>query len=158
MSEFINRTKIATLEQSNSELLDEISSLETELNDLIIQLEHHRRETPGEVRHLKDKIATHEQREAEIEDNISSISKETTNTPHRYEDAEQLRSSLEMTDSAIVKTALELYDKRRDATKITIAFLFGVFASLVAWFIVDYLENETSYNTIIRKVIDTISS
>lgn len=158
MSEFINRTKIATLEQSNSELLNEISSLETDLNDLIIQLEHHRRENPDEAKHLKEKIAEHEQREAKPKGLKSSISKETKSNSQKYVGVEQLLSSLEMTDSTIVKTALKQYDNKRRPPKIIIAFLVGVFASLVAWLIIDYLENDKPYSEIIKRVIDTISN
>jgi DNA repair exonuclease SbcCD ATPase subunit len=158
MSEFINRTKIATLEQSNSELLNEISNLETDLNDLIIQLEHHKRETPDKVEYLKKKITEHEQREAEFKENISSISKEKKNASHKYEVVEQLLSSLEMTDSAIVETAIAQYHKKKATPQIIIAFLLGVFASLVAWLIIDYLEKDKSYREIIKRVIDTVSN
>ena len=126
MSEFIHKAKIVALQQSNSELINEISNLKTKLNDLNGEIERPSGKNSADINHLREKVTEYEQREAEFNERILSISKEAKN------------------------------NKKKAVPKIIIAFLLGVLASLVAWHIANYLENDKFYSTIIKRVIDNI--
>ena len=126
MSEFIHKAKIVALQQSNSELINEISNLKTKLNDLNGEIERPSGKNSDDINHLREKVTEYEQREAEFNERILSISKEAKN------------------------------NKKKAVPKIIIAFLLGVLASLVAWHIANYLENDKFYSTIIKRVIDNI--
>ncbi|MDX2494093.1 MAG: hypothetical protein QNK27_03940 [Desulfuromusa sp.] len=156
MSEFIHKAKIAGLEQSNAELINEISNLKFELHDLNTEIERLRGENPDDVTHLKEKITEYEQRETEFKERVLSISKIAGNNNKEDEIVKQLLSALQVEDSAIVETAIEQYYKKNGVPKIIITFLLGVLVPLVAWQIADYLENVESYNAIIKRVIDNI--
>lgn len=126
MSEFIHKAKIVALQQSNSELINEISNLKTKLNDLNGEIERPSGKNSDDINHLREKVTEYEQREVEFNERILSISKEAKN------------------------------NKKKAVPKIIIAFLLGVLASLVAWHIANYLENDKFYSTIIKRVIDNI--
>lgn len=158
MSEFVHKTRIASLEQSNSELIDEISNLKTELHDLNIEIESLKRVNPDDIERLSEKVTECEQHEAEFQERILSITRESKNTPPKYEVVQQLLSALQVEDTVSMETAIEQYYKKKGAPKIIIAFLLGVLVALVTWLIVDYLENDIPYNTIIKRVIDTFSN
>ncbi|MDA3902859.1 MAG: hypothetical protein PF441_05335 [Desulfuromusa sp.] len=155
MSELIHKSKIAALNQSNYELINEISNLKTERHDLNGEIERLKGENPDDIRHLREKITEYEQREAEFKERILSISEKAKNNNKKHEIVKQLLSALPVVDTVIVETAIEQYYKKRRAPKIIIAFLLGVLASLVAWLIAGYLENDQFYNTIIKWVKDT---
>ena len=156
MSEFIHKAKIVALKQSNSELINEISNLKTKLNDLNGEIERPRGKNSDDINHLREKVTEYEQREAEFKERILSISKEAKNNKKKDEVVKQLLSALHVVDTVIVETAIEQYYKKKGVPKIIIAFLLGVLASLVAWHIANYLENDKFYSTIIKRVIDNI--
>jgi len=156
MSEFIHKAKIAALNQSNSELIDEISNLKIELHDLNGEIERLRGEKPDDIKHFREKVTEYEQRETEFKERVLSISKKAKNNSKNCEVVKQLLSALQVVDTVIVETAIEQYYKKRGVTKIIIAFLLGVLASLVAWLIAGYVENDKFYNTIIKWVRDNI--
>ncbi|MFK5926171.1 MAG: hypothetical protein QM483_06035 [Desulfuromusa sp.] len=158
MSEFINRSKIAALEQSNSELIDEISNLQTEIQILNSEIETLKEENPDDIERLSKKVTEYEQRETEFQERILSISREAKNNPQRYKVVQQLLSVLQVKDPIIVETAIEQYYKKNATPKVIIAFLLGTLVALVAWFIVDYLKNDEPYNAIIKQVINFFSN
>lgn len=159
MSEFIHKTEIADLKQSNAELSNAISDLEAELHDLKCELELLRRENPDENKKLKEKITKFENREAELKERILLISREAKSNNKKHVVFKQLLSALEVEDAAIVEDAIDQYYKKKWVPKIIIAFLFGVLFPMVVWFIDTYSENEKFYNSIIEhinKVVDYI--
>lgn len=156
MSEFIHKAKIAGLEQSNAELINEISNLKVELHDLNGEIERLRGENPDDIKHLSEKITGYEQCEAEFKERVLSISKIAENNNKEDEIVKQLLSILQVEDTAIVETAIEQYYKKNGVSKIIIAFLIGALIPLVVWQIADYLKNDEFYNTIIKRVIDNI--
>lgn len=157
MSEFIHRTKIAALEQSNSELLDEISALEKQINDLVIQMEQLKRDNPDDINHLKEIITEQEQRETDMKKKLSSLCERTQMlTP--YDDVEQLLNALELSDNSIEKTAISQSPKNQGKAKLAIAFLSGISVSLIAWIVTEYLENDQQFNAVIKQLIDNISN
>ncbi len=156
MSEFIHKAKIAALEQSNAELIDEISSLKIELDKLNDEIEHLRGENPDDIKYLREKVTEYEQREANLKERVLSISKIAENNNENAGVVKQLLSALQVVDSAIVETAIEKYYKKNGLPKIIIAFLLGLLVPLVVWHIAKYLENDEFYNTTIKRVIDNI--
>jgi len=157
MSEFIHRTKIAALEQSNFELLDEISTLEKQINDLVIQIEQLKRDNPDDINHLKEIITDQEQRETDMKKKLASLCERTQMlTP--YDDVEQLLNALELSDRSIEETAISQSPKNQGKAKLIIAFLSGVSVSLIAWIITEYLENDQQFNAVIKQMIDNISN
>ncbi len=153
MSEFIHRTKIAALEQTNKELLAEISKLENKIENLAIQLEQLKREKTDEIKHLKDPGAD----ESERTEHRPSKSKEDQ-LRKTYESVEQLLSSLEKTDYSIVKSAMARYHKKQNTPKIIVAFLSGMTLSLFTWLVVEYLKNDQQYNAIIKRALGYVSN
>lgn len=156
MSEFVNKAKIAGLEQSNAELINEISNLKIELDDLNGEIERLREENPDDLKHLKEKVTEYEQRETYFKERVLSISKIAKNHNNNDEVVKQLLSALQVEDTATVETAIEKYYKKGGLSKIIIAFLLGVLLPLVAWQVADYLKNDEFYNAIIRRVIGNI--
>lgn len=156
MSEFIHKAKIAALEKSNTELIDEISNLKIELHDLNGEIERLRGENPDDIKHLKEKVTEYEQREADLKERLLSIAKIAKNNNKNGEVVKQLLSTLQVEDTAIVETAIEQCYKKREVPKIIIAFLLGVLIPLVGWHIAKYLENDEFYNTIIKRIIGNI--
>ena len=156
MSELINKSKIAALEQSNFELTNEISNLENELHDLNGEIERLRGENPDDIKYLSEKVSAYEQRETEFKGRILSITKIAKNNNNKHEVVKQLLSALQVEDTASVETSIEKYYKKRERPKIIIAFLLGVLVSLVAWLIAGYSENDEFYNTIMKWVRDNI--
>lgn len=159
MSEFIHRTEIAALKQSNTKLNQVISDLEAELHDLKCELEHLRGENPDEKKQLKEKIPEFEHHEAELKERMLLITREAKRNNKKNVVVKQLLSALQVEDAAIVEAAIEQYYKKKEFPKIIIAFLFGVLCPLVVWWISTYSENDKLYNSIIEhinKVVDYI--
>lgn len=156
MSELIHKSKIAALEQSNFELVNEISCLKDELDVLNDEIERLKGENPDDIKQLSEKVSEYEQREAEFKARILSITKTAENNSNKYEVVEQLLSALQVEDTAIVETLIEQYYKKKETPKKIIAFLLGVLISLVAWLIAAYLENDESYNMISKWVRDNV--
>ena len=156
MSELIHKAKIAALQQSNSELVDEISNLKDELHDLSCEIERLRGENPNDIKHLREKVTGYEQSEAEFKERILSIFEKAKNNNNKQDVVKQLLSALPVDDIAIVEMTIAQYYKKMEAPKKIIAFLFGALISLVVWLIVGYLENDQSYDTIIKWVRDSI--
>jgi DNA repair exonuclease SbcCD ATPase subunit len=159
MSEFIHRTKIAALKQSNVKLNQVISNLEAELHDLKCELERLRRENLDEKKQLKERIPEFEYREEELKEPTFSITREAKSNNKKHVVVKQLLSALQVEDAAIVEAAIEQYYKKKGVPKIIIAFLFGVLCPLVVWWISTYSENNKFYNSIIEqmnKVVDYI--
>ncbi len=157
MSEFIHKTEIAALKQSNAELHKVIANLEAELQDLNCELERLRSENPDETKHLKERIAEFEHREAELKERLLLISREANSNHKKHVVVKQLLSALQVEDAAIVEAAIEQCYKKNGVPKIVVAFLFGVLFSLVVWLLTTYSENDKFYNTIIEhinKVVD----
>lgn len=156
MSEFINKSKIAKLQQSNSELINEISNLEIELHDLNGEVERLRGGNPDVIKLLREKITEYEQRETEFKERILLISKEANNNSKKYDVVKGLLSVLQGMDTVIVEAAIDKYYQKKGVPKIIIAFLLGILVSLIAWFIVNYLENNKLYSGIIKQFINDI--
>ena len=135
MSEFIHKANIVALKQSNTELINQISKLKTDLHDLNCEIVRPRGNNPDEIKLLREKVTEYEQREAEFKERILSISKEAKNNKKKHEVVKQLLSALQVVDTVIVEAAIEQYYKNIGVPKIIIAFLLGVLASLVVWFI-----------------------
>lgn len=150
MSELINKAKIATLQQSNDELINEILDLKDELGALRGEIDRLKGENPDEIKHLREKITEYEQSEAEFKQRILSIFEKAKNNNQKYEVVELLLSALQVEDAANVEKSIEQYYKNKEAPKKIIAFLLGVFVALVAWLISGYTGNNKSYNTIIQ--------
>ena len=155
MSEFINKSKIIQLQQSNSELINEISNLEIELHDLNGEVERLKGENPDAIKLLREKITEFEQRETEFKDRILLISKEANNSK-KYDVVKELLSVLQGMDTVIVEAAIDKYYKKKGVQKIITAFLLGILVSLIAGFIVIYLENNKLYSAIIKQFINNI--
>ncbi|MCD6580542.1 MAG: hypothetical protein J7K90_01965 [Desulfuromusa sp.] len=154
MSEFINKSKIIQLQQSNSELINEISNLEIELHNLNGEVERLRGENPEDIKLLREKITEYEQRETEFKERILLISREADNSK-KY-DVKELLSVLQGMDTVIVEAAIDKYYKKKGVQKIITAFLLGILVSLIAGFIVIYLENNKLYSAIIKQFINDI--
>jgi len=158
MSEFIHRTEIAALKQSNVKLNQVISNLEAELHDLKCELERPRREDSDEKKQLKERIPEFEHSEAELKERMSVITRKAKRN-NKKQVVKQLLSTLQVEDTAIVEAAIEKYYKKKEVPKIIIAFLFGVLCPLVVWWIAIYSENDKFYNSIIEhisKIVDYI--
>ena len=156
MSELIHKSKIIALQQSNSELINEISDLKDDLEVLSGEIERLRGENPDDIKHLSEKVSEYEQREAEFKARILSITKTAESHNNKYEVVEQLLSALQVVDTAIVEKSIERYYKKKEAPKNIIAFLLGVLVALIAWLISGYVENDKSYDMIIKWVRDNI--
>lgn len=152
MSELIHKSKIAALEQSNFELSNEILNLQNELQDLNDEIGRLKAENPDDIKHLSEKVSEYEQREAEFKARILSITKTAESHNEKHEVVKQLLSALQVEDSARVETSIEQYYKKQQGPKIIIAFLLGVLVALVVWLVAGYLENDESYNMIIKWV------
>lgn len=157
MSELINKSKIAALEQSNYELTNKILDLQDELENLNREMERLKKENPDDIEHLREIVSTCKQREAEMEARILSITKIAKNHNKKDDVVKQLLSILQGEDSSAVETLVEQYYKKKELPKFIIAFLLGIVVSLVAWLVVGYLENDEFYNTIIKWVKGNIS-
>lgn len=156
MSEFIYKTEIATLKQSNAELNHFIANLKTELYDLSCEFERLRKENPDDINHLKEKITEYEHREAEFQERILSISREIKNNSNKHVAVKQLLSTLQVGDAVVVEAAIEQYYKKRGVPKIIIAFLLGIVVSLSALLLSNYLPHNETYNTIIERLTEVI--
>ncbi len=152
MSEFIHKSEIAALKQSNAELNNVILNLKTERYDLSCEIERLRKENPDDLKQLKERVTEYEHREAELKKRISLISKEAKNNNKKHMVVKQLLSALPVEDAAIVEAAIEQCYKKREGPKIIVAFLFGVLVSLGFWLISIYLENDKFYDTIIEHI------
>lgn len=152
MSEFIHKTEIVSLKQSNAELSEAISKLKTDLNDLNYEIEHLRRENPEDLKQLKARLAEYEQRETEFKKRILSISKEAKDNNKKHVVVKQFLSALQVENATIVETAIERHYKKRGLPKIIVAFLLGVLVTLVLWLASTYQEGDKFYNTIIDHI------
>lgn len=156
MSEFIHKTEIATLRQSNAELNNSISNLKTELYDLNCEIERLRKENPDDIKHLKKKVTEHEHREAELKKRILLISKQAKNNNNKHAVVKQLLSALQVEDAVIVEAAIEQDYKKRGVPKNIIAFLLGILVILFVWLISNYFKNDKIYNTIIERLTNLL--
>jgi regulator of replication initiation timing len=128
MSEYIHKTQIAALNLSNSELLNEIEDLKAKLQELNEEPERAELENPVEIEHFKKKVAELEQRETEFKARISALTKEAQNY------------------------------KKPGPQKVIIAFLLGIFASLAAWSVTQYLENDKFYSLLIKRLTEAVKN
>lgn len=154
MSEFVNKSKIAKLQHSNLELINEISTLEIELQDLNGEVERLRGENPDDIKHLREKITEYEQRETEFKERILLISKEANNK--KYDVVKELLFALQGMDTVSVEAAIDKYYQKKGVPKIINAFLLGILVSLIVWIIFIYLENNELYSGIIKQFINDI--
>lgn len=149
MSEFINRTKIATLEQSNADLLDEILELKNELATL-----------QDEMAHLKDSDpvpAVPSQNDAEhIKPNsLPEPEEDTTQKQQTFNSDDQLQESLQTMDSLTV-TETTAHPPKPQKSSVIIAFLLGSLFTLLTWFAVEYIKNNELYSAMIMQAIDRL--
>lgn len=156
MSEFINKSKIAELEKSNSDLVIEISNLKRELRDLNRLTESLRQQNPDETKNLKKRIEKYEKREDEIKENVLSVANEMKKNKKNYDVVKDLFSALKLLNTISAEDLIEQYYRKKWKQKIISAFILGNIVSLIAWIIFIYLENEKFYNNLIGKLIRKI--
>lgn len=156
MSELINKSRIAALEQANFELVNKITDLQDELDYLNGELERLKVEKPNDIERLSEKLSAYEQREAELEARILAITKIAKNHNKKGDVVRQLLTVLQGEDSAAVETLIEQHYNKKEMPKIVIAFLLGVLVSLAAWLVTGYIENDKSCDMIIKWVRDNI--
>jgi chromosome segregation ATPase len=141
MSEFINKSKIAALNQSNVELSDEISTLQAQCQRLSAEIEQLKNRAPDDVELLKQSLAAYGQRETELKDALELFTWKAKTTKDSAEIIDQLMNALQLTDDGSVEFAIKQHYKQRWAPKLIIAFLLGVLSPLLAWHIFLYQQS-----------------
>lgn len=124
MSDFLHRAKIVELTQANSELVNEIEQLKNNIQSLNNEIERLKQDKPENNSHLKKKITEHEEREIELQEQILSLSVETPN------------------------------DSPKCIFKTIVAFLAGTLVALIAWLIVDSIQNNRSYSASLKQLFN----
>jgi len=138
MSDYLDQMRIIALEKYNSELLNEKSKLQSEINKLKYEVQK-LAENPDYINHIKQQVKNHEQRERELKERILSISKETTNKEEKLIEINKILSTDNATTVKIVADAMtQVHDKQKIKSNI-LSFILGVCASVVAWFITEYV-------------------
>ena len=144
------------MQHSNAELINEISNLQLEVDDLNGEIKRLRGENPDDIKYLREKITEYEQRETEFNEHMLSISETVKRNPRKYDVVKELLSVLPVAEPAIVETAINNYYKNKWRPKVITSFLLGILVPMVFWIIVAYLENDTHYNAIIKQLINNV--
>lgn len=152
MSEFINKSKIAALSQSNADLIDEISALRAEcqrLKDAAQPRESHQ----DNADQLRQTIATHEQRETDLREALELVAWKAKTTKEIGGIVHQLMDALQLADDGSVEVAIDKFYKKRSTPRIAIAFLVGVLSPLMAWHVVLYHQTGELPFTFIERLL-----
>ena len=153
MSEFINKAKIADLQQANAELNREISSLKIELEELNGEIARFDEENPDEIHHLREKIIALDQRETEFQEKLLTIFERVKNNPKKYDVVKGLLSVFQVTEADIVEAAIDNHYKRKWRPRVITFFLLGVLASIVSWISFMLIVKDVHFIEIIQQLI-----
>lgn len=138
MRDYLDQMKIQLLENHNSQLLTDISNLQSEVHALKNEVCKLGGENPDYIRHLKEKTKEHENREVELNQKIQLIAKEAKSSEEKLADINKLLSSSESTTTQIVAKAITQVHERQKHKANAISFFLGVLASLSAWGITEF--------------------
>ena len=153
MSEFINKSKIAKLEQSNSELLIEVSNLKKEILELNEELESLREQSPEETKKLREQLNEYINKEENLKEKIYSISKRIKNSRNNEHLIKELFSSFQIINIDDIDKIIEKNYKNKSRIKSINSFILGIIVSLIFWFIFNYLENKVFYSKLVDNII-----
>ena len=156
MSEFINKAKIADLQQANAELSREISSLKIELEELNGEIARLMEENPDEINHLREKIIELEQRETESEERLLTIYERVKNNPKKYDVVKGLLSIFQVTETDIVAAAIDNHYKRKWRPRVITFFLLGILVSIVSWISFMLIVKDVHFNDMIQQLTTNI--
>ena len=156
MSEFVYKSKVAALELSNSQLMNEISDLKITLRDLNGEIERLRRQNPDDITILKEKLTDYERREEELREQILTILKNVKNRRGGYDVVNELISVMKFDDIYNLEKEIEKYYKKKLFPKIVISFMIGIMVSLIFCIFVDSLKSDTFHSEIIHKFINNM--
>lgn len=153
MSEFINKAKIADLQQVNAELSREISSLKIELEELNGEIVTPGEENPDEIHHLREKIIALEQRETEFQEKLLTIFERVKNNPKKYDVVKGLLSMFQVTEVDIVEAAIDNHYKRKWRPRVITFFLLGILVSILSWISFMLIVKDVHFIEIIQQLI-----
>ena len=131
MSEFINKARIAELNQSNAELNSELESLKKQVADQDRELEDLREKQEADKCLVEEQIMTCEKNESD-QSHLTALSRAVAQSGDISATGKQFVAILRQMNASPLATAIEKYYRRKQRPRVVVAFLAGaLLASLV---------------------------